>query len=176
MDLSFNEIQSLIQSTATELMETEMPKSRVLEIDDSESGFDPEIWRTMCELGWAGMVIPEEYGGSGNSHTDLGALYEVLGYFACPSPHLSSTVLSANAILEAGSDDQKKSLLPAIASGDLIYTLAFTEPEYGWDPEFVRLKATVSGGTIVLNGTKLFIPDANIADRILVAARSRRRR
>ena len=104
MDLSFNEIQSLIQSTATELMETEMPKSRVLEIDDSESGFDPEIWRTMCELGWAGMVIPEEYGGSGNSHTDLGALYEVLGYFACPSPHLSSAVLSANAILEAGSE------------------------------------------------------------------------
>ena len=86
MDLSLNEIQSLIQSTATELMETEMPKSRVLEIDDSESGFDPELWRTMCELGWAGMVIPEEYGGSGNSHTDLGALYEVLGYFACPSP------------------------------------------------------------------------------------------
>ncbi len=172
MDLSLNEIQSLIQSTATEFMETEMPKSRVLEIDDSETGFDPEIWRTMCELGWAGMSIPEEYGGSGNSHTDLGALYEVMGYFACPSPHLSSAVLCANAILEAGSDDQKKALLPAIASGNLIYTLAFTEPEYGWDPEFVRLKASVSGGTVVLNGTKLFIPDANVADRILVAARS----
>jgi alkylation response protein AidB-like acyl-CoA dehydrogenase len=153
-------------------METEMPKSRVLEIDDSPSGFSEELWEKMCEVGWPGMVIPEEYGGSGNAFVDLGVVYEVMGYYACPSPHLSSAVLCAHAILKAGSDSQKRALLPSIASGRQIFAFAYTEPEYGWGPGFIRLQATGRNGGFVLNGTKLFVPDANVADQLLVAART----
>ncbi len=118
------------------------------------------------------MIIPEAYGGSENSLTDLGVVYEVMGYYACPSPHLSSAVLSAQAILEAGDSSQKQTLLPGIASGQQIFAFAFTEPEYGWGPSNVQMQATRSNGHFVLDGTKLFIPDANIADQLVVVART----
>ena len=172
MDLALNEIQTLLQNSAREFLETEMPKSRVLEIDDSESGFAVEIWEMMCEIGWAGMVIPEEYGGSGNTFTDLGIVQELMGFYACPSPLLSSAVLCSQAILEAGDESQKQALLPSIASGQQIFAFAFTEPDYGWGPGTVQLPATRSNGNFVLNGSKLFIPDANVADQLVVVART----
>ena len=172
MDLSLNENQTRLQNSARELMEAEMPKPRVLEIDDSPSGFSVELWQKMCQLQWAGMLIPQEYGGSGNSFTDVGVVHEVLGYYACPSPHLSSSVLSAQVILEAGDDAQKQELLPGIAAGQQILAFVYTEPEYGWGPGTVRLQATQRNGGFVLNGTKLFVPDANIADRLVVVART----
>jgi alkylation response protein AidB-like acyl-CoA dehydrogenase len=172
MDLALTEIQTLLQNSAREFLEAEMPKSRVLEIDDSESGFAVEIWEMMCEIGWAGMVIPEEYGGSGNTFTDLGIVQELMGFYACPSPLLSSAVLCSQAILEAGDDAQKLALLPSIASGQQIFAFAFTEPDYGWGPGTVQLPASRSNGNFVLNGSKLFIPDANVADQLVVVART----
>jgi alkylation response protein AidB-like acyl-CoA dehydrogenase len=172
MDLGLNEIQTMLQNLAREFMETEMPTTRVLEIDDSPSGFAVEVWEKMSEIGWPGMVIPEQYGGLGSSFTDLGVVYEVMGYYACPSPHLSSAVLAAQAILEAGDDSQKQALLPGIASGQQIFAFAYTEPEYAWGPGSVQLQATRQNGGFTLNGTKLFVPDANIADQILVVART----
>ena len=172
MDLALNEIQTLLQNSAREFLETEMPKSRVLEIDDSESGFAVDIWEMMCEIGWAGMVIPEEYGGSGNTFTDLGIVQELMGFYACPSPLLSSAILCSQAILEAGDESQKQALLPSIASGQQIFAFAFTEPDYGWGPGTVQLPATRSNGNFVLNGSKLFIPDANVADQLVVVART----
>ena len=174
MDLALNEIQTLLQNSAREFLEAEMPKSKVLEIDDSPSGFSEELWQKMCEIGWAGMVIPEQYGGSGNSFTDLGVVYELQGYYACTSPHLSTSVLCAHAILAAGSESQKETMLPAIASGQQIFAFASTEPEYGWGPGNIQLPAIPRGDGFVLNGTKLFIPDANVADQIVVAARTGR--
>jgi alkylation response protein AidB-like acyl-CoA dehydrogenase len=172
MDLSLNESQVMLKTLATEFMNAELPKERVLEIDDSPTGFDPELWRRICELGWAGMVIPEEYDGAGLSFTDLGVVYEVLGNYACSSPHLDSAVLSAQTILEAGDDSQKKALLPAIAEGQQIVSFAFTEPEYGWGPGSIKMPASRRNGNYVLNGTKLFIPWAHVADQILVVART----
>ena len=172
MDLTLTETQTMLQSTAREFMEAEMPKSRVLEIDDSESGFAADIWEKMCGQEWPGMVIPEEFGGVGLSFTDLGVIYEVMGYHACPSPHHSSAVLSAHTILEAGDSAQKQALLPSIASGQQIFTFAYTEPDYGWGPGVIQLQASRRDGSFVLNGTKLFIPDANVADQIIVAART----
>lgn len=172
MDLGLNEIQTMLQNLAREFMETEMPTARVLEIDDSPSGFAVEVWEKMSEIGWPGMVIPEQYGGLGSSFTDLGVVYEVMGYYACSSPHLSSAVLASQAILEAGDDSQKQALLPGIASGQQIFAFAYTEPEYAWGPGSVQLQATRHNGGFTLNGTKLFIPDANIADQILVVART----
>ena len=170
MDLTLTEIQNLLQNSTREFMDAEMPKSRVLEIDDSESGFASDIWQQIAELGYAGMVIPEEYGGSGNSFTDMGVVYEIMGYYACPSPHHSSAVLAAQAILEAGSSAQKEAMLPAIASGQQIFAFAYTEPDYGWGPGVVQLPATRRNGAYVLNGAKLFIPDANVCDQMIVVA------
>ena len=113
MDLTLNEIQTMLQSSAREFMEDQVPKTRVLEIDDSEAGFDPNLWEQMSELGWPSLAIPEEYGGLGQGWVDIGVVSEVMGYYACPSPLLSSAVLSAQAIIAAGSDEQKQSMLPA---------------------------------------------------------------
>ena len=172
MDLTLTETQTMLQNATREFMEAEMPKSRVLEIDDSESGFAADIWEKMCGQEWPGMVIPEEYGGVGLSFTDLGVIYEIMGFHACPSPHHSSAVLSAHTILEAGDSAQKQALLPSIASGQQIFTFAYTEPDYGWGPGVIQLQASRRDGSFVLNGTKLFIPDANVADQIIVAART----
>ena len=172
MDLTLNETQTMLQTSAREFMEDQVPKSRVLEIDDSDSGFDPALWQQMAELGWPMLTIPEEYGGLGEGWVELGVISEVMGYYACPSPLLSSAVLSAQAILAAGSEDQKQAMLPGIAEGQQIFTLAYTEPDYSWSPNAIQTTATPSDGGYVVNGTKLFIPDANVADRILVAARA----
>ena len=173
MDLTLNEIQTMLQTSAREFMDDQLPKTRVLEIDDSESGFDSDLWERMAELGWPSLAVPEEYGGLGQGWVDLGVVSEVMGYYACPSPLLSSAVLSAQAILAAGSEEQKRATLPGIAAGQQIYTLAYTEPDYSWSPSAVQTRAAfANGGGYTLNGTKLFIPDANIADRILVVART----
>ena len=81
-------------------------------------------------------------------------------------------MLSAEAILGAGSDEQKKALLEPIATGQQIFAFAYTEPDYNWSPKAVQLQATKSGGSYTLNGTKLFVPDANVADQIIVVART----
>jgi acyl-CoA dehydrogenase len=172
MDLSLTELQQLLQNQAREFLDAELPKARVLEIDESEKGFDADLWQKISELGWPAMVIPEEYGGSGNSWTDLGVVYEVLGQYACPSPHLSSSVICAQLILNAANDEQKHSILPGIASGEQIYAFAYTEASYGWAPSNVTLSAKSNGDGYVLNGTKLFVHDANVADKLIVAART----
>jgi alkylation response protein AidB-like acyl-CoA dehydrogenase len=172
MDLALSEVQIMLQNSTREFMEAEMPKSRVLEIDDSETGFSSELWQKLSEQGWPGMIIPEQYGGAGNNLTDMGAVYEVLGYYACPSPHLSTAVLSAQAILEAGSDEQKQALLPEIASGRQIFAFAYTEPDYGWSPGTIQMQATKRDGDYYLNGAKLFVHDANVADQLVVVART----
>ena len=172
MDLSFTEQQTMLKTMATDFLGRELPKERVLEIDESPTGFAPDLWKQMADLGWTGMAIPEEYEGLGTNFTDLGALYEVLGAYACSSPHLSSVVLSAQVILELGDEAQKKMLLPPIARGEQIFSFAYTEPDYGWGPESVQLRAAARDGGFVLNGTKLFVPDAHIADRLLIVART----
>ncbi len=172
MDLALTETQVMLQNSAKEFLTAELPKHRVREIDDSETGFAPDLWRKMCDLGWASLVIPEQYGGTGSGFTDLAVIFEQLGYFAYGGPLLDSAVFSAQLIAEAGSEQQKKAFLPAIAEGQQIFTVAVTEPEYGWTPDLVKMKAPRQGANWVLNGTKLFIPWAHVADRILVVART----
>ena len=173
MDLSFTETQEMLKNTARSFLSRECPMTRLRELDETETGFDPNLWRQMVEMGWVDMIIPEEFGGSGMSFTDLGVLYEEMGRVLLPSPHHSTAVLGALAILEAGTPQQKAQLLPAIARGELILALALTEPDYGWEPGAVRLQATARNGRFVLNGTKLFVHDAHIADQIICVARTR---
>ena len=124
-------------------------------------------------MGWPSLTIPEEYGGLGQGWVDLGVVSEIMGYYACPSPLLSSAVLSAQAVLAAGSEEQKQAMLPGIATGQQIFALAYTEPEYSWSPGSVKLQATRERWRLRTERyAKLFIPDANVADRILVVART----
>jgi alkylation response protein AidB-like acyl-CoA dehydrogenase len=127
----------------------------------------------MAAQGWQGIVIPEQYGGTGMSFTDLIVLLEEFGRALVPGPFISTVVLSATPILEAGTEEQKQQFLPKIAAGDLIMTLALTEPSAKWDADGVAMPAKADGESFVLSGTKLFVPDAHVTDYMLVAARTK---
>jgi len=116
------------------------------------------------------MAIPEQYGGSGNSLTDVAVLFEELGAGPVPGPLFSSAVLCARILLEAGSEDMKKTWLPQIASGKRVFALAMTEAQYGWSAGTIRLKAKKDGKHFLLSGTKLFVHDAQFATDLLVVA------
>jgi alkylation response protein AidB-like acyl-CoA dehydrogenase len=171
MDLALNETQLMLQGLAREFLEREAPKTRVREIDESATGHSPELWGQMAALGWPGMAVPEELGGTGNSLADLAVVFESLGAAACPSPLLAQT-LSALVLLEVASAEQRRALLPDVASGDLLMTLALTEQDYAWSEAQVRMTAERRDGGFVLSGVKQFVPYAEVADRLLVVART----
>ncbi len=176
MDLSLTESQEMLRTAARDFVERECPTAVAQELDKSETGFSPDIWRKMAELGWVGMILPEAYGGMGSSFTDLGIIYQEMGWAALPSPHLSSAVLCGLTILEGGTKQQKEQLLPSIAQGERILALALTGSDYGWGPESIHLTASKRDGKFVLNGTKLYVLDAHIADQLLCVARTRQSR
>jgi alkylation response protein AidB-like acyl-CoA dehydrogenase len=174
MDLSLTLEQKKLQESARDFLNRECPWTLVKQIDEGETGFSAELWQKIVDLGWVGACIPEKYGGTGRSITDLGILYEEIGQALLPGPYFSSAVLCALIILELGTEQQKRQLLPAIARGQKILALALTEPDYGWGPECIHLSAHRKGGSYVLNGTKLFVHDAQIANQIICVARTRK--
>lgn len=172
MDLGLNEQQELLKSSAREFLENECPEALVREMEDDEQGYSTDLWSKMAEQGWQGLLIPERYGGVEFNFVDLCVLLEEIGRALVPGPYMSTVLGGAVPIVEAGSEEQKSEFLPAIASGDLIFTLALTEPSARLDEEGVEARATVSGSDVTITGTKLFVPDANVADYMVVAARS----
>jgi alkylation response protein AidB-like acyl-CoA dehydrogenase len=172
MDLRLSEEQEMLKTMARDYLEKEYAFEVAKDVDADDDAWSPEHWRKAAEMGWQGLGIPEEYGGTGGTLLDMGVLFEELGRGAFESPMFSTAVLGAIAILEGGTDQQKKELLPAIADGKLKIALAFTEPEYGWDPANIKMEAKAKNGNFVLNGTKLFVPDVAPADKILCAART----
>jgi alkylation response protein AidB-like acyl-CoA dehydrogenase len=140
-------------------------------MEEDEKGYSPELWKKMAEQGWQGLMIPEQYGGAGFNYMDLIILIEEFGRALVPGPFIPTTV-AAIAIMEAGSDAQKQQHLPRIASGEQIWTLAFTEPSARFDAEGVQLTAKKEGNDYVLNGTKLFVRDSHVADNMVVVART----
>jgi alkylation response protein AidB-like acyl-CoA dehydrogenase len=170
MDLNLTEQQKMLQETIRELRERDYPKDTLVAIDAGRA--DPAgPWSKLVSTGILGSLIPEAYGGAGASLADTATVYEELGRGPIPGPHFSSGILGALAVLEAGSDEQKSELLPAIATGERVITLAVTEPDYGWGPEFVRMVAQRRGEWLVLNGTKLYVHDAADATDMIVAVR-----
>jgi alkylation response protein AidB-like acyl-CoA dehydrogenase len=126
----------------------------------------------MAELGWMGLVLPEEYGGSGGSFLDLTVLLEEMGRVLLPAPFLSTQVLGALPIVAAASEEQKRGLLPDIAKGELVITAALMEPNARYDAAGVTVKALPEGDEYVINGTKLFVSYAHVADYMLCPART----
>ena len=164
MDLGLNEQQEMLKASARDFLQKECPKKLVRQLDESDSGHSPELWQKMADLGWLGLVFPEEYGGNGGSFLDLVVLLEEMGYNILPGPFLSTIVLGGLTVLTGGNEQQKKEMLPKISSGQLIMTLALTEPSASYDPKAIKTTAIARENSYIINGTKLFIPDYNIAD------------
>ena len=172
MDLALSEEQEMVKKMARDFLTDKFPKTAVKEIEESELGYSPELWREMAELGWMGLALPEKYGGGDMSFLDLAVLLEEMGRACLPGPYFSTVVLGGLTILDTGSEEQKQEYLPKIASGEAIFTLALTEPSARYDAAAIETEAAADKDAYILNGTKLFVPDAHIADYMLVVART----
>ena len=173
MDFDLNEEQEMLKTAARDFLSKECPKSLVRQMVKDERGYPPELWGKMTELGWPGLIFPEEYGGLGGSFLDLAVLLEEMGRACLPSPFFSTVVESGLFILNAGSEVQKKDLLPKIAEGKVILTLALTEPSASYDAASVEVTATSDNDDYIISGTKLFIANAHIADYMICIARTK---
>jgi alkylation response protein AidB-like acyl-CoA dehydrogenase len=169
---AFTEEQQELRSTAARFLEEKSSSATVRELMETDSGFDEGTWKQMADLGWFGMAIPEEYGGLGFGFVEVIVLLEEMGKRLLPSPYVSSVILGANAILGAGTEDQKKELLPGIADGTTRATLAFVEPSGKWEPSGIELEATGSGGNWTLTGEKSYVLDGHTANLLVVAAKT----
>ena len=162
----------MLKNSARAFLEAECPTAYVRDMELDERGYAPEMWAAMARLGWLGLVVPSEYGGEGLGFVELSILLEEMGRALLPGPYFSTVVMAGAVIAEAGSDAQKREFLPRIARGQLIATLALTEPGGGWDARGIRTAARRSGDEWVINGTKLYVPNAHVSDYAIVAART----
>ena len=172
MDLGLDEAQQMLRNSARAFLEAECPDTYVREMERDPRGYTPELWQKMAEQGWLGLIVPERYGGVGLSFLDLSILLEEMGRAMLPGPFFSTVVMAGMAVLDAGSEEQKQEILPRIADGQLIMTMALTEPSARWDAKGVETAAESEGEGFLINGTKLFVPDAGVADYMVVAART----
>ena len=172
MDFSLSEEQAMLKESARSFLEEKCPKEAQREMLRSEKGYSPEIWREMASLGWQGLYFPEKYGGSGMGFTSVVILLEEMNRVLLPSPFFSSVILGGLFILEAGGEEQEKSFLPPIASGDKIFTLALTESDGECQAEAIGTKAVEDKDGYFINGVKLFVPDAAVADYLICVART----
>jgi len=172
MDLRYTETQEILKKMARDFLTTECPKALVRKLEQSEEGYSPEVWKKMAELGWMGLIIPEEYGGMGYTFQDLIVLLEEIGRNILPGP-LFSTITGTFLIVEAGTEEQKKELLPRIAQGELILTTALLESEGVFDASGITAKATPKGDDFVIDGTKLFVEMAHVANHIICITRTK---
>ena len=172
MNFAFSEEQDELRRTVRQFLESKSPSTEVRRLMETTEGYDPAVWTQMgAEMGLQGLHIPEEFGGQGFSFVELAIVLEEMGRVLLCAPFFSTVVLAANAILNAGTDAEKKALLPAIAAGEVKAALAFTEPNGKWDAAGITMEATQSGGDWVLNGEKMFVIDGHVADLLVVVAR-----
>jgi alkylation response protein AidB-like acyl-CoA dehydrogenase len=174
MDFGFSDEQDMLRQTARAFLEEHCPTTFVRHMMEDDNGYSADLWKEMAELGWLGLAFPEAYGGQGLGFVDLTVILEEMGAALLPSPFLSTVILAGQTILLGGSEAQKKAYLPKIAEGALIATLAMTEPAGRFDAEGITaVKATPQGAGFRITGTKLFVPDAHIAELLVVAARTK---
>jgi alkylation response protein AidB-like acyl-CoA dehydrogenase len=166
MDLGLSEEQELLKNSAREFLEKECPEEHVRAMEEDDRGYSPDLWKKMADLGWHGLMVPEEHGGAGFSFLDLCVLIEEFGRALVPGPFIPNQACVASLML-AGTAAQQAKYLPKIADGTQIHTYAITEPSGRWDREGITMKATADNK---LSGTKLFVPDANVADYLHVLA------
>jgi alkylation response protein AidB-like acyl-CoA dehydrogenase len=173
LDLEFDTEQELLRQTARDVLQRHCSLDVVREMEDDPVGFPASLWEQLCELDLVGLLIPEQYGGSGMSLVEGVALYEELGRALAPVPHFVSAILGGGVLVASGSDAQKEQWLQRIASGESIFTPAWLEPENGFSPKGVELDAATDGdGAFRLSGVKRHVAFAAAAERLVVLART----
>ncbi len=172
MDFGFSEEQELLRQSARDFLSKECPMTFVRRLMDDATGHSPDYWRKLAAMGWLGLTLPEDVGGAGLDFVDLTVVLEEMGRVVMPGPYLSSVVAAGFALTDAASPALRARTLPGIATGELIATVAQLEPSGRWDAEGIAATLRDDGAGLRLDGTKLFVPDAQIADLILVAARA----
>jgi len=174
MRLTLTEEQEMLKKTARDFLADKCPKKFVKQMEESETGYSTDLWQEMAELGWMGLAFPEKYGGGDMNFLDLAVLLEEMGRACLPGPFFSTVVLGGLPILDVGSEEQKQEYLPKLIRGEKILTLALSEPGYqNYDASSVTVEAIPADGNYAIKGTKLFVPDAHIADYLLCVARTK---
>lgn len=172
MEVGFSEEQTLLRESARDFLAGECPMSLVRAQMDDARGLPDTLWNAMAALGWCGLIVPEQYGGSGLGLVDLSVVLEEMGRVLCPGPFVSTAVVGATALIHGGSPDQRARWLPELSAGRLRVALAQLEDSASWGADAIRLRAEPRDAHFALNGTKRFVVDAPCAEALLVAARS----
>jgi alkylation response protein AidB-like acyl-CoA dehydrogenase len=171
MDFGLSEEQQQLKQSARDFLSNECPATIVRKVMAEEDGMPRELYREIARLGWTGLVVPEQFGGAGLGVLDMAVLLEEGGYAAMPGPFLFSSAVAASALALGGSDEMKQRWLPALAEGRAIGTIAIAGESAGAAQDKLTAEAHVNGSGFVLNGVKMFVPYAHVADFIVVAAR-----
>ncbi|MGD0321990.1 MAG: acyl-CoA dehydrogenase family protein [Acidimicrobiales bacterium] len=173
MNFAFSEEQEELRRSVRRFLEDKSPMSEVRRLMETTEGFDRAVWDQMAhQLGLQALAIPEEYGGAGFGYVELVVVLEEMGVALLCAPYFATIALGANALLSCGDEEAKKDLLPGIAAGTTIATLALTEDSGRWSTDAVTLAASETGGEWRLDGHKMFVIDGHNADLLLVAART----
>ena len=173
MDFAFTHEHEELRQTVRRFMENESPEATVRKLMETEDGYDRKTWERMAsELSLLGLVVPEQYGGAGLGAVELAIAMEEMGRVLFCGPYLSGPVLAVAALLRASDDASRKVILPGIASGKSIVTLAVTEAEGRWDLGSIAMRATRDGAAWKLSGVKDYVLDGHLADAIIVAAKA----
>lgn len=173
MNFAFSEEQDELRKSVRRFLDDKSSEEEVRRLMETTEGYDPAVWTQMAEqLGLQSFIIPEEFGGSGFSYVELIVVLEEMGASLLCAPFFSTVALATNALLTSGDDAAKADLLPGIASGETIATLAFTEDSGRWDADGITMEATAAGEGWTLSGHKSFVLDGHVANLILVVART----
>jgi alkylation response protein AidB-like acyl-CoA dehydrogenase len=172
MDFDFTADQVMLRNSVREYLSEKVPTTFVRKMFDEPTGFSKEMWKEMAGLGWLGLTFPEENDGLGLGMVELASLLEEMGRAAFPGPYFASVLLAGEALKRAGDRAQKEKYLGGIASGQMVATMGVLEEATNWGPESIHMRAEPGGGGFVLNGLKRFVPFAQVADVLLVPART----
>jgi alkylation response protein AidB-like acyl-CoA dehydrogenase len=170
MYLALNDEQRLLAQTVRSFLQKELPSSKVREIIATKDAFDEHLWQKMANQGWMSLTVPSEFGGMADSWLTVAVMFEELGRGMVPGPFLATVAFAAPLLAAAGSAEQKSRWLPAIAEGNCRASVAYLEPEGGYEFDSLRTTASESSGGYELSGTKMFVLDAGAADVVIVAA------
>jgi len=172
LDLNFSDEQEMLRETVRGLCATASPFSVVRELQDDPIGYSIDFWKQLGHLDLIGLLLPEEHGGSGMTAVEGVVLYEEFGRSLAPSPHFVSSVLSGGALARSGSAEQQGEWLPKIVSGEAILTPAWLEPENGFGPKGIQVRAVADGDGFTITGTKRHVAFAKAATRLVVLVRT----
>src|SRR5262245_54684183 len=174
MNFGFSEEQEILRESARKFLDAECPTTFVRKMMEGDTGHSDELWKKLAAMGWLGLLIPQKLGGMGGSFLDATVILEEMGKALFPGPFLSSALLGAATVAAGGSAAQKKELLPRVADGSSILTVAWQEHAAGQEADDIRLAARRKGADFVPRGEKRFVYDALVADWLVVAARTAR--